>query len=355
MRIFSTVRGTVGWLSMWERTIRFRHMRNKAEVDRRVRALDFWGKHGLAAAMDAFHASRPTLFRWKQALERSQGRLEALDPRSTAPRRRRRREIPDGIETYLLKERAAHPRLGKEKLAILMEEDLGVKRSASTVGRILGDLKKRGLLAEGRKLSFQAKTGRHTEREAQKRKKLRLPKDFRPERAGDLVEIDAVILITDNMRRYILTAIDRESDFAFAYAYKTLSSASATDFLGKLLAVAPFTVRAIQTDNGSEFAKHFAAELKRLGIPHFNTYPRSPKMNAFVERFNRTIQEEHAYLYRNVLAHDIVRFNEGLMEWLLWYDTKRPHWSLGLKSPMQYLVATLSAEESQMLWTSTSC
>ncbi len=353
MRIKRTIEGTKGWLYMWERTIRFRHMRNNKEVVRRAKALDLWRDHGIAAAIQAFDVSRPTLYRWHKALREKEGRLEALDPKSTAPKKRRQRIVPDGVETYILRERTAHPRLGKEKLAVLIKADLGITLSASTVGRILKDLKQRGLLAQGKKLSFYARSGRHVEKTTKKRTKQRLPKDFHPERAGDLVEIDAVILITNGVRRYILTAIDCESDFAFAYAYKTLSSASATDFLGKLRAVAPFTIRRIQTDNGSEFAKHFAAELQSLGIDHFHTYPRSPKMNAFIERFNRTIQEEHAYLHRATLAHDIVRFNEGLMDWLVWYDTKRPHWSLGLVSPMQYLVSTLGAEESHMLWTST--
>lgn len=340
---------------MWERTIRFRSMRNKQEVDRRVKALSFWEKHGFEAVRDAYGISRPTLFRWRKALNDREGRLEALDPKSTAPKKCPQRVVPLGVETFIIDERTEHPRLGKEKLAVLLKTEKGIILSASTVGRIISNLKERKLLLAYTKAYLSGKTGKVLEHAPRKTaKKQRIPRDFRPERAGDLLEIDAVILIQDGKRRYILTAIDRESDFAFAYAYKTLSSASAADFLHKLLAIVPFTVRRIQTDNGSEFAKHFAAELERLGIPHFHTHPRSPKMNAFVERFNRTIQEEHAYLHRATLAHDIVRFNEGLVDWLLWYDTKRPHHSLGLLSPMQYLVSTLTAEESQMLWTSTN-
>ncbi len=352
MRIKSDVTGTKGWLHMWERGIRFRHMRNKQEVDRRVKILGFWNTHGLKATKDAFGVSRPTLFRWQKQLGDSGGKIDSLDPKSTAPKERRKRIVPDGVEAFIIKEREAHPRLGKEKLRKLLKDE-GITISVSKVGRIIKNLKERDLLPTYTKVSLQGKTGRVTKRKEPKRKPKQRLKDFRPEHAGDLIEIDAVILIQDGVRRYILTAIDIESDFAFAYAYKSLSSASATDFLRKFLAIVPFEIRRVQTDNGSEFAKHFASELEALGIPHFHTYPRSPKMNAFIERFNRTIQEEFAYGHRATLAHDIASFNEKLVEWLIWYDTKRPHHSLGLVSPMEYLMSTLSTEESQRLWTST--
>jgi len=33
--------------------------------------------------------------------------------------------------------------------------------------------------------------------------------------------------------------------------------------------------------------------------------------------------------------------------------SRRPHWSLGMLSPLQYICSKLTAEESQMLWTDT--
>jgi len=48
----------------------------------------------------------------------------------------------------------------------------------------------------------------------------------------------------------------------------------------------------ILSDNGSEFMKEFESLLQEKGLTHYWTYPRSPKMNAHNERFNRTIQEQ---------------------------------------------------------------
>jgi len=77
-------------------------------------------------------------------------------------------------------------------------------------------------------------------------------------------------------------------------------------------------------------------------------------MQSEVERFNRTLHE--AFIARNqqLLAYDIDAFNRKLIDWLLWYNTRRPHWSLGLISPLKYICNQLPVPESQMLWTDTN-
>ena len=44
------------------------------------------------------------------------------------------------------------------------------------------------------------------------------------------------------IRRYIVSAIDYVSSFAYSYAYKSLSSTITSDFMDKLASVAPFTI-----------------------------------------------------------------------------------------------------------------
>lgn len=39
-----------------------------------------------------------------------------------------------------------------------------------------------------------------------------------------------------------------------------------------------------------------------------------------------------------ILLEDVDVFNEKLMDWLLWYDTKRFHWILNLATPVNYLI-----------------
>jgi hypothetical protein len=87
--------------------------------------------------------------------------------------------------------------------------------------------------------------------------------------------------------------------------------------------------------------KHFDEEVRRLHKNHWHTYPKTPKMNAHVERFNRTIQEEFIDYHQDLLL-DPDQFNRQLIPWLIWYNAERPHWALKLDSPVQFLLKTKS-------------
>src|SRR3989344_5678162 len=323
MRQFNKLRGTKGFITIWERVIRFRYMITE-QAKERCRILAFWEKYGDLATKEAFKVSRPTLFRWQKKLKESKGQLEGLNKKNTIPKNRRKRIIPKEVE-----------------------DGIG-KYSPSTVGRMLNDLKKQKILQNTIKLSYYAKTDSFHEKTKIKRKKIRSKGHV-----GGLVKADSIIRFHNGIRRYIVTAIDKEAKFAFAYAYKNHSSDSATDFMQKFKFVAPVSLTHVQTDNGSEFAKHFDIYLEKNNITHFHTYPRCPKQNSEIERFNRTLSD--AFISRNLhlLVYDIDAFNQKLIDWLLWYNTRRPHWSLGLISPLRYIVSTLTAKESQMCWTST--
>ncbi len=351
MRQFNKFKGTKGFITTWERVLRFRYMITE-QAKERCRILAFWERHGDEATKEAFGVGRRTLFRWQEALHATGGRLEGLNAMSTAPKKRRERDVAREVITYIIEQRKLHYKIGKKKLVILLLEDTGIAYSESKIGRILTDLKKRNLLPTYNKVSMQARTGRVHERIVKKRKKLRR-KDYTPEKAGDLVQVDTIIKFINGTRRFIMTAIDVESDFAFAYGYKNLSSSVGRDFLKKLRDIAPFEITHIQTDNGLEFEKYFREYLEKENIIHFHNYPRCPKMNAYIERFNRTIQEQHINWHLMSLRDDSDTFNRNLMDWLLWYDTKRPHESLGMVSPLKYIVSTLPIDECQMWWTRT--
>ena len=303
-------------------------MRNKEEVGRRVKVLTFWQTHGTKATKDAYGVSRRTLYRWQATLNKANGNVSSLDPHSTAPRRTRSRVIPPKLEARILWYREHYPRIGKKKLTPLLQAE-GLVVKEAYIGRCIRDLKERGLIPNQVKLSWYARSGTHKERTKTKVKKQR-----RQEKQG--LEIDTVVRHIDGTKRYTLTAIDIQRRLAYAKTYTSHSSASARDFLKQLIRYMPFEITEIQTDNGSEFAGHFNEVCKTLGIKHYHTYPRCPKMNAYIERFNRTVSEELLVFNRSLLRDDLESFNQTLSEWLEWYNKKRPHESLGLRSPWQY-------------------
>ena len=332
---------------MYNEALRFRDMITQ-KAEERMRILAFWQKHGDAPTKEAFKVSRATLFRWQEAITAGGGKLEALNPGSTAPKNKRKRVIPQPVKDLILEERSRE-RIGKEKLSRLLKDDGIGAYSPSTIGRMLGDLKKQGQLPNPKKLFFSGKTGRLTEQKLKLYKKKLRSKGHQ----GGLVKADTIVRFTNGIKRYVLTAIDRETKFAFASGYASHGSRNAAEFMRTFKEVAPLSLTHVHTDNGSEFANHFEAYLTKEGIIHFHIYPRTPKMNAEIERFNRTLSEAFISKNRHLLAYNLPEFNRRLMDWLLWYNTRRPHWSIGLISPLRYIVNQLPAEKSHMLWTST--
>lgn len=331
---------------MWERVIRFRYMITE-EAKERCRILAFWERHGTEAATEAFKVSKRTLFRWQRKLEKTVGKLEGLNPGSTAPKKRNKRVVPIPLSDRIISLRTLHPRMGKEKIHAILKREC-YAGSVSTIGRIIADLKEKSLLSSPRKVALSGRTGRLIVPGIKPyRKKLRRPKGYR------VLEVDTVVRFVDGTKRYIVTGVDTEKRTAFAAAYTNHGSASASDFLTKCQAVLPDCPLAVQTDNGSEFALHFDRACEKMKLKRFHTYPRSPKMNAHVERFNRTLDEEFLKHHRALMRDDVKGFNDALIDWLLWYNGERPHHSLGLKSPFQAMMDVLKAPECHMWWTNT--
>jgi transposase InsO family protein len=157
-----------------------------------------------------------------------------------------------------------------------------------------------------------------------------------PQQAGDIVQLDSVHLVSDGIKKYLINAIDLKSRFAYSEIYGSLNSLNAQDFMQKLRQAAPFKIARIQTDNGSEFAKNFALHVKEQELIHYHNYPKSPKSNAFIERFNRTIREQFVQCALHEPGSQ--EFKKELADYIIWYNTKKAHRGLDYITPLQYLI-----------------
>ncbi len=109
----------------------------------KARVLSFWAKHGLEATVEAFGVKRRTVYLWREQLMEGSGKQEALNERSKAPRRRRRRIWPQPVITQMRRLRTVYPHLGKEKLYEFLKVFCDAKGlqcpKAETLGGILAD------------------------------------------------------------------------------------------------------------------------------------------------------------------------------------------------------------------------
>lgn len=334
-RIHSKIAGVKGIMTVYHDALRSAYMITDKALEK-ARVLVFFERHGLQTTLDAFpQVKRRTLFDWQKKWLVGGKKPEALNDQSRAPRAKRKRLWPDAVTAEIKRIRWEHPNLGKEKLYPLLMRFCKAKGllcpKPKTIGRLIKDLG--GLRMHPKKISHFGKI-----KISKRRNILRKPHDFRAEYPGHCVALDTIEKHIWGSRRYVITFEDIYTRFAFAWGTKSHASLAAKEFFELCLKVFPFPIAFVLTDNGSEFMKHFDAELRRLHLTHYHTYPRTPKMNAHCERFNRTIQDEFVdYHVSDLKAPEV--FNRKLIDWLVWYNTDRVHYAFQNKlSPVQFML-----------------
>ena len=225
--------------------------------------------------------------------------------------------------------RETHPRLGKEKIYPLLvsfcRENNLICIKESTIGKVI---KRNNFYYQKGGKVYHNPNSKCAQRRL-KTKKVRVRYAPHHKDLGH-IQMDTVLRFQDGIRYYFYTAIDVKGKFAFSLPFKTLTSSNTVDFYQKLQQVIPYKILEVQTDNGLEFLGWFEKYLSLQGITHVFTYPRCPKINGVVERFNRSLQEE--FIDNNL---DIIH---ELTDYLLFYNCNRVHKALGGITPMAYLI-----------------
>jgi transposase InsO family protein len=277
-----------------------------------------------------FGISRQTFYRWKRRFDRHD--LTTLEARSHRPRKVRQPTWTVELAERLLSLRKQYPRWGKDKLAVLLRREKCTV-STSMVGRILGDLKRRGALHEPPKSAVL----RQARRKLRNRPwAIRKPKHWPIAQPGDLVEIDTKEI---RMRGGVLlkhfSARDVVSRWDVVEVHRRATSLAAARFLDTLLDRVPFPVKALQVDGGSEFAAEFEEACQQKQLPLFVLPPKSPKLNAHVERSHRTHNEEFYEVQAE--SDQLPVLNRQLRRWENTYNCVRPHQSLAYLTPLEFI------------------
>lgn len=375
----------------------------------RIKILQYADKHGVQNTIDALIFSgrainRSTISRWRKCLSavgKSQGLVTeymTLQPMSTKPHSYRQSEYASVLYEFIKVYRKKRYKVGKVKLekiiklactdlsyAVSIQAEYGKTFNlfglkpicSSTIGRIIKELKKKRSIPRSAKeynaqkeVYLHGGSGQIKIRKIIDRSKLygqpknRKPKDYKPNQVGELIQLDAVTVQTTvpdkdtgvlkKKNIYFICGIDLVSRIAFCHQYQHLNSTATTDFIQKFeceltqLTKQETRIKKVQTDNGQENHKHFITHLDKQAIEHFWNYPRSPKMNAYIEKFNHTIQTECIEWNLHYLRHSQqTQFTQNLTNFIHFYNHQRPHTSLQYLSPVQYFNQQL--QQAQML------
>lgn len=290
----------------------------------RQHVLDHYYKHGWKSACDAFGVGKSTLYDWKKVFEKSGKNPYSLVPKSTRPHHTRTMTLNPHLVEFIKEMRKEYGNLGRAKIKPFLDEYAGSLKMKSYGTTKIGTIVRR------KNFFFE-----------KKRKKRRKPltpwvKRSPKEKSPGYIEMDIVHLWVLNRKHYFVTALDVFTRFAWVSIAKSPSSKWTTRALIEFVRQYKHKVRVVQTDNGSEFLGDFHKHLEIEGIKHEFIYPQSPKINGYIERFNRTFKEE--FLYRQELSITKgEQFQKKLLNYLIWYNTKRPHCSLNMMSPMEHM------------------
>lgn len=288
---------------------------------------------GCSAAQTARHYGIPrkTFYKWFGQFDRNNiYSLRGLEDKSKAPKKVRQREITSIQEQRIIKIRKEHIRWGKEKLAVIYQDEYQEKISAWKIQKVI----------ELYKLYYHPEKVRKNglkRRRAKKKKRiteLKLDKLYWfQKKAGYIICLDTVEARWNSLKRYIFTAVDKYGKVAYARMYKNKSSKNGEDFLYRLHFLLDGRIPRVGHDNGSEFEKCFKTACEKLEVEQYYSRVRTPKDNPNNERFNRTLREEFIALGNFNSNPEI--FNRNLTEWLIEYNYKRPREALGYQTPMK--------------------
>ncbi|MGH2448819.1 MAG: integrase core domain-containing protein [Chloroflexota bacterium] len=307
--------------------------RESREARLRLRILAYAEIHSVAATCRHFGIARSTYYRWKQRYIPQ--RPATLDNRSSRPHAPRRPTWTTQEALAVRDLRAQFPRMGKEKLAVLLHaQDLHL--SVSTVGRILTYLRATSQLIEPVARTPWKTYTRHPRPYA-----IRKPKDY----PVDLLQFDTMDLRPRaGMIRKHFTAVDLVSRVSSAATRTAASATTACDFLDQLQRQFSVPIKAMQVDGGSEFMAEFEATCRERGIrlfvlpPRFQRAPTAkPLVAGCVERTNRTYRQEFYECYDGPL--DLPTLQIALADFQHTYNHVRPHQALGYRTPAAALGA----------------
>ena len=278
--------------------------------------------------------SRSTYYRRKKGI-RIYG-IKGLEYRSRRPHNKRQSKVPAVYKDLILKIRLENPTYGKAKIKIILQRDHQIILSESTVGRILKSLMGKGIVRSYSAIRHKAHA-RRFQRHAQRWKY-----GMKGKEPGQLVQVDHMTVTQNNVHMKHFQAWDPVTKTIVAEVYPNAKSATARQFLHKLIRAVPFPIKSIQVDGGSEFMRDFEEACGELSIPLFVLPPRRPQWNGRVETCNRTFREE-CYATPNLLATNIMQPIRELQKAVHKYNTYRPHFSLKGMTPYDYYTSILKA------------
>jgi transposase InsO family protein len=286
----------------------------------RQRMMLYLEHHGVEETANQYHVTRKTVWKWRK---RWDGTSASLEEESRRPKRSPQKQKPWEIKLV----RRMRKKYGQDLL-------LGYQKACQ-----YGYTRSYGC--------FKRTAVREIPPKKKARKRQNKPYQ-RAEYPGQKVQIDVKYVpswcVADGNKYYQYTAKDECTRWTYREMYAEHSTDSSKQFLISLVLHAPFPIREVQTDNGTEFTKRliandpndktsFELELEHLGIIHHLIRPATPRHNGKVERQHRI---DEMRFYRHMRMYSLEDGRKQLAKYQK-VSNDNIMTCLGMRSPNQLL------------------
>jgi transposase InsO family protein len=249
--------------------------------------------------------------------------------------------VPAEIEQAVLDHALAHPCHG----ALRVEQELRLKGIQVSSGGVRGVWQRHDLLTKHERLLRLEKATAERKIELTE-EQIRLLERFSPEfrerhieapHTGSLVAVDTFFVGTLKGvgKLYLQTAIDCHSRFAWARLYSSKLPVTAVHLMNNdvlpTFEAQGAKIEVVLSDNGREFCgrpdQHpYELFLQLEEIEHRTTRVKRPQSNGIIERFHRTLLDEHFRVEgRRTWFETIDEMQAVLDDYLIGYNHRRPH------------------------------
>lgn len=245
------------------------------------------------------------------------GLLEFLDQYSNAKKGERSKRKIDGllkVKIYQLREK--YRDCCGQKIREFLLDEYGITLSTTTIYKVLGE--------------------KYKLRSKWKKNQLRgpIPEASSPR---EVIQMDTV----DFGAIFAFTGVDIFSKEVNVRLYPSLTAKDGLDFLKSSFDLRFHHTNLLQTDGGPEFKAEFKQHVFEYADRFRVSRPYKKNEQSYIESFNRSLRKE-CLGWSKYKSTDIPNLEKELTDYLVYYHTKRPHMSLNMKTPNQFLKELVS-------------
>jgi len=255
--------------------------------------------------------NRDTIRLWIKSIK-EWGLLEFLEQYTNAKKGERRKRKADGLlKSRVYRLREEYRECCGQKIKEFLFDEYGISLSHTSIYKILGE--------------------RYQLRSKWKKNQARGPIP-EADHQREVIQMDTV----DFGQIYAFTGVDIFTKEVSVKLYQSLTAKDGLDFLNHSFQSRFNHTNLLQTDGGSEFKAEFRSNVFKYADRFRVARPYKKNEQSYVESFNRSLRKE-CLGWGKFKPNDIPSLEKELTEYLVYYHNKRPHMSLEMKTPDQFV------------------